>query len=101
MNVDAYIKSANRGDFQWYPLETDNFTGQIVHESCTYKGEGIDVNIIGTKGEYDIEIDGLTHEPFYLFDTRASRKSAREYAERIIKNDRNGDWKKNLKYVNY
>lgn len=99
MNIDAYTKAANRGDFQWYPIEEDDWTGQVLEEGCDYKGKGAGVRISGTKGEYEIEID-LENDPTYICETRASRKSAREFAERIVRNDREGMSEKNLKYVN-
>lgn len=101
MNLNAYAKAADRGDFQWYPLEEDGWTGQVFEEGCDYKGKCAGVRISGSKGEFEIEIDGLENEPLYICDTRASRKSAREFAERIIRNDREGSPAKNLKYVNY
>lgn len=101
MNAKAYVKAANRGDFQWYPIEEDDWTGQVLEEGCEYKGKCAGVRISGTKGEYEIEIDGLENEPLYICDTRSSRKSARMFAERTIRNDREGSSKANLKYVNY
>lgn len=49
--------------------------------------------------EFEVEADWLQNEPLYIVQYRKSRKSARELAERIIRNDREGDWQKNLKYA--
>lgn len=100
MNSDNYVKAANRGDFQWYPLEEDDWTGRIIAEGCDYKGKGAGVRISGSDGEFEVEID-LDNEPTYICDTRSSRRSAREFAERIIRNDKEGSPEKNLKYVTY
>ena len=97
-NFNTYFKSANRGDFQWSPIDIDDWTGQILSEECTYKGQGVNVVVSGCKGNFTIDIDHLIPKPYYICDFRSSRKSAREFAERIIKNDREGDWQKNLKY---
>ena len=98
MNYDAYIKSANRGDFQWEVVEYNDYGGVDV-ETCTYKGESIDAKITKiNNSEYEVEVDWLLNEPSYIVQTRNSRKSARELAERIIINDREGNCSKNLKY---
>lgn len=99
MNYDAYIKSANRGDFQWEVVEY-NDDGGVDVETCTYKGESIDASITKiSNNEYEVEIDWLSNEPSYIVQTRSSRKFARELAERIIRNDKEGNWEKNLKYA--
>ena len=99
MNYDAYIKAANRGDFQWEVLESNDF-GLVQEETCTYKGKStcITVRMSGDK-EFEVEADWLQNEPLYIVQYRKSRKSARELAERIIRNDREGNWQKNLKYA--
>lgn len=99
MNVDAYIKAANRGDFKWQPFEVDNWTGQVLEEGCTYKGKEMAVKISSSAWDnFEVEID-LENEPYSINVCRASRKSAREFAERVIRNDMEGNWQKNLKYA--
>lgn len=101
MNIDAYLKAADRGDFQWSPIDTDAWTGQVISEECEYKGKGCNTKITRTsKDEYEIEIT-LDNEPYYICDYRSSRRSAREYVERIIRNYKSGNWQKNMKYVKY
>ena len=56
-NFNAYFKSANRGDFQWNPIDIDDWTGRVLSEECTYKGQGVNVIVSGCKGDYTIEID--------------------------------------------
>ena len=99
MNVNAYIKAANRGDFQYEVAECDDFGGILVEE-CKYKGKGLNAKITKMdKNEYEIEIDDLLNEPLYICQTRSSKRLARELLERIIINDRDGNWQKNMKYV--
>lgn len=99
MNYDAYIKAANRGDFQWEVTECNDF-GLVQEETCTYKGKCVGVSVrIGNDNDFEVEVDWLTNEPLYIIQYRKSRKSARELAERIVRNDREGNWEKNLKYA--
>lgn len=93
---EKYIKSADRGDFQYQVLELDNCTGKILVEECLYKCKAIGI-IRNSCEEYEVEVDDLENEPLYIFQIRSSRKSARELLEKIIKNDKlnNG---KNAKY---
>ena len=99
MNVDAYIKAANRGDFQYEVAECDD-CGGIAVEECKYKGKGLNAMITKRdNNEYEIEIYDLFNEPFYICQTRSSKRLARELLERVIINDRKGNWQKNMKYV--
>lgn len=99
MNYDAYIKAANRGDFQWEVTEYNDF-GLVQAETCTYKGKDVGVSVrMGNDNDFEVEVDWLTHEPLYIIQYRKSRKYARELAERIIRNDLEGNWQKNLKYA--
>lgn len=93
---ERYIKSANRGDFQYQVLEADDCTGKIYYEECLYKGKAVGT-INTASGEFEVNVDNLQHEPTFICEFRSSRKAARELLERIIKNDEldNG---KNLKY---
>ena len=65
-NFNTYFKSANRGDFQWSPIDIDDWTGQILSEECTYKGQGVNVVVSGCKGNFTIEIDHLIYKPYSL-----------------------------------
>lgn len=97
MNIESYRKAADRGDFQWEAVEVDESGVRV--EECTYKGKGVSTKITRVdENEFEVEVDNLPHEPFYILQTRSRRKTARELAERIIRNDRNDNWKKNLKY---
>ena len=99
MNVDAYIKAANRGDFQYEVAECDDYGGISVEE-CKYKGKGLNATITKIdKNEYEVEVDDLLNEPFYICQTRSSKRLARELLEKIIINDRNGSWENNLRYI--
>lgn len=99
MNVNAYIKAANRGDFHYEVAECDAYGGILVEE-CTYKGKGLNATITKmATNEYEIEIGDLLNEPFYICQTRSSKRLAREFLERMIVNDREGNWEKNLRYV--
>ena len=53
MNYDAYIKAANRGDFQWEVTECNDF-GLVQEETCTYKGKDVGVSIrIGNDNDFE------------------------------------------------
>ena len=100
MNVNAYIKAANRGDFQYEVAECDDYDGILVEE-CKYKGKGLHATITKVdKNEFQIEIDDLFNAPFYICQSRSCKRLARELLERVIINDREGNWQKNLKYAN-
>ena len=100
MNVNAYIKAADRGDFQYEVAECDDYGGIMVEE-CKYKGKGLNATITKVdKNEFQIEIDDLFNAPFYICQSRSSKRLARELLERVIINDREGKWQKNLKYAN-
>ena len=94
-----YNKYCKRGKFQWECFDyADN--GSVMEETCTYKGKYYCNVIIRSKWDrYEIEIEGLKNEPYYITGERKSRKSARIFAERIIENDSSGNWKNNLKYI--
>ena len=96
MSLTNYAKFCDRGDFRWSPTDCNHL--RVFEEECTYKGEGCSAIIRSQPDGYDIEIDNLQHEPMYICAERKSRKSAREFVERVIRNDRDGDWEKNLKY---
>lgn len=96
--VDKYLESAKRGDFQYECVETtDSYgNGGCKIETVRYKDRYATITRL-TSDEFECEID-LLHDPVYIVDYRSSRKNARNFVERIIKNDieNNG---KNLKYI--
>ena len=94
---ERYIKSANKGDFQYSVTEADDCTGKIYTEECRYKGKCVGI-IRNDCDQFEEEVDDLHHEPSYICQFRSSRKAARELLERIILNDElnNG---KNMKYI--
>ena len=98
MNVEAYLKAADRGDFHWEGVEYNDYSIQV--EECTYKEKYVNAKITKiSNNEYEVEVDNLLNEPKYILQVRSSRKSARVLVERIVRNDREGDWQKNLKYA--
>jgi hypothetical protein len=97
MNQTQYTKYCKRGDFEWYPIDCDY--RRVFEEECTYKGKGCSAVIRSCPDGYEIEVDNLVHDPSYIYAERKSRNSARELVERIIRNDRDGNWDKNLKYA--
>jgi hypothetical protein len=94
---ERYIKAADRGEFQYEVLETEDWSGKIIAEECTYREKAVGIIRSGSD-EYEVEVDNLNHEPSYVYGIRGSRKSARELLERIIKNDEANNGK-NMKYI--
>ena len=83
---ERYLKSADRGDFQYEVLDADDSTGKILSESCKYKGKYVG-NIRNNGDNFEIEINELPISKEYFLDYRMSRRSARNLIERIIRND--------------
>ena len=88
MNLQAYLKGCNRGDFQWECVESGTYG----------EGDSVDVECVELKGRhgsirrcgsdcFEAEVDNLETEPFYDEKEFTSRKSARLWVERIIKKD--------------
>ena len=87
MSVGAYLKAANRGEFQWECDETTDGIGMggVLVESTSLKGRTATITREDANS-FVVEVE-LEHEPNYVCDYRASRKSARILAERLIKQD--------------
>lgn len=87
MNLQAYLKGCNRGEFQWECIDSGAY------------GEGsVDVEIVKLKGRngkvkrcskdcFEVEVDDLKFDPLYDENEFTSRKSARLWVERLIKKD--------------
>jgi len=88
----------NLQDLKYHVVETtDSYgCGGIQLETVSYEGRTASINRI-CSNEFECEIN-LINEPLYVFEIRSSRKNARKFVERIIKNDiaNNG---KNMKYA--
>lgn len=91
---ERYMKSSDRGEFKYEVLEADEWTGRIALEECIYNGKSVGT-IRNNCGEYEVEIDNLINDPVYIFETRSSRKLARQLLERIINNDISNNGKNN------
>ena len=95
--VEKYLKSANRGNFQYSCIETtDSYgCGGCKVEEVTYEGRHAKITKYGLN-EFECEID-LKNEPYYIIEIRANRSNARNFVEKIIMNDIKNN-EKNLKY---
>jgi hypothetical protein len=94
MSVGAYLKASKRDIFKWECEETTDgigFGGVFV-ESVSINGSSASIT---KESEDDFEVDVLlkypiiydAEETYEVIDYRASRKSARMLAERLIKDD--------------
>jgi hypothetical protein len=94
MSASAYLKASKRDIFQWECEETTDGIGfgGVARESVSMNG--CNAHITREK-EDEFEIDVILNHPimydgeetYEVIDYRASRKSARMLAERLIKND--------------
>lgn len=93
--VEKYINASNRGEFV-YEVREETDTGGVFLEECKYKDRWR-ASIRNYGQEFVAEIN-LDNEPFLIEATRSCRKRAREFVERVLKNDfeNNG---KNMKYI--
>lgn len=87
MSVEAYLKAADRGEFQWECIETTDGIGMggVLVESTSLKGRSASITREDANS-FLVEVD-LEHEPNYMCDYRSNRKYARILAERLIKQD--------------
>lgn len=87
MSVEAYLKNADRGDFQWECIETTDGIGMggVMIEATGLKGRGATITREDAN-QFFVEVD-LKHGECYRCDYRSSRKYARILAERWIKQD--------------
>lgn len=90
MNLKAYLKGCNRGQFQWDCVESGTYgDGNSVDVENVYlEGRCGSIKRL-SNNEYEAEIDNLKNEPFYDFKEFASRRSARNWVEKMINKDIN------------
>lgn len=94
-NIDEYLKNSKRDIFQWECVETTDgygMGGVLVEQVVCIDGRSATI----TKeddNEYEIDIS-LTHpikydneDTYEIIETRSNRKSARNFAEKFIKQD--------------
>lgn len=90
MNLQAYIKGCNRGEFQWNCIESGTYgEGNSVDVENVTLNDRWGTVTRNSSEEYSAEVDGLKNEPFYDEKEFSSRKSARKWVERLIVNDIN------------
>ena len=93
-NLDTYLKNSKRDIFEWKCVETTDGCGMggvLVEETCidgrTAKITKEDAN----EYEIDIQLKYLmiyqNEESYEIIENRSNRKSARNFAEKIIKQD--------------
>lgn len=85
--IERYLKSAKRGEFNWYVLEAGEFgeSNSIDLEEVALKGRIGKIRRYGSK-EYEAEVD-LLDEPFCDCKLFTSRLNARKWCERSIMKD--------------
>ena len=94
--VDTYIKNSKHGDFQWECVETTDGIGMggVLIEEVNLKGRFASITR-ESDNEFEIEVTlnypinyyNDREKDYEITDYRASRKSARVFAERLIKKD--------------
>ena len=86
-NLEKYLQGAKRGEFQWECVETTDGIGMggVLREETHL--EGCSASIFKeSDNEFLVEVE-VRNEPYMYEEYRASRKSARIFAERVIKQD--------------
>ena len=92
--VERYLQNANRGEFQWQCVETTDGYGMggVQVESVALKGREATIT---REDVNEFEVDVILKHPteykgqttYEVIEYRASRKSARNLAEKLIKKD--------------
>ncbi|HBJ1650416.1 TPA: hypothetical protein LA460_000320 [Clostridium botulinum] len=92
--IEKYLQNANRGEFKWQGVETTDGYGMggVKVESVSLKGREA---TISKESSNEFEVNIILKYPTYyekentyeVIDYRASRRSARNLAERLIKKD--------------
>lgn len=86
-NLEKYLLGAKRGEFQWECVETTDGIGMggVLREETHL--EGCSASIFKeSNNEYVVEV-GVKNDPYFYEEYRASRKGARMFAERVIRQD--------------
>jgi len=88
MNLQAYIKGCDRGEFQWECVESGTYGegNSIDVESVSLKGRTASVTRHG-RDNFEVEVDSLKYVPLYDVGFFGTRRSARNWAEKMIKKD--------------
>jgi len=96
MNLQAYLKGCDRGDFQWECVESGTYgDGNSVDvENSSLEGRSASVTRHGNDS-YEAEVDNLQSEPYYDMKEFTSRRSARNWTEKMIRKDINNNHMKN------
>lgn len=90
MNLQAYLKGCNRGDFQWECVESGTYgDGNSVDVECVSLKERLGSVTRCGVDSFEAEVDNLKSSPFYDEKEFTSRKSARLWVERMIRKDIN------------
>jgi len=88
MNLQAYLKGCKRGEFTWDCVESGTYGD----------GNSVDVENTDLEGRiafirrcssdcFEAEIDNLDYEPHYDEKEFTSRRAARNWCEKMIRND--------------
>lgn len=86
-NLEKYLQCAKRGEFEWECIETTDGIGMggVLREETRLEGRS--ASILKEHGdEFLVEIE-VKNEPYIYEEYKASRKGARMFAERMIKQD--------------
>lgn len=87
MNIQAYMKGCKRGKFTWECIESGTYgDGNAVDvEETNLEGRNAVIRRVANDC-YEAEVD-LKNTPLYDEKEFTSRKSARNWCERLIKKD--------------
>jgi len=88
MSLQTYLKGCNRGEFQWECVESGTYGegNSVDNESVSLKGRTARITR-GGRDSYEVEVDNLKYSPFYDCEFFGTRRSARNWAEKMIKKD--------------
>ena len=86
--VEKYIQGSHRGEFEWNVIESGTYgeSNTVDVEGTVLEGRTARV-IRNNSKDFEAAVDNLHIDPFYDCTFKASRKSARNWCERIIRRD--------------
>jgi len=88
MNLQAYLKGCSRGEFTWECVESGTYGDDNSVDVENTELEGRIASIRRCSSDcFEAEVNNLNNEPYYDEKEFTSRRSARNWCEKMIRND--------------
>ncbi len=88
MNIKAYLKGCQRGQFNWSCIESGTYgDGNTIDKEETLLEGRIALITRRSSNCFEAEIDNLKNDPYYDEREFTSRLNARKWCEKMIRND--------------